>query len=223
MTIAFTHFATICNNYCMAYHGLVPEYIVQLRALRPIFKVAFPKLNLFISCRDEFMYLMGDEEGVIPLSQYRDSKHRFSYCREIGTSIEPPHAIFRLVDESIPNCKIAIEPRQPVSNRCLICPEGALPTKVFEDVTRLKAYAEQAGYRVKVAGSNLHPSKAQVDFRPGDGEKLSLVQKADWVIGVENEFLFEAVRLGIKTTLVPTGLGTSLYKFLCPAGEIFPV
>ena len=167
------------------------------------------------------MYLVAGEDRVVPFSEIRDRKSEFAYLREIGTSLESPHSIMRLIEESMPiDTGSMIEPRKIAYNHCLICPDGALPTKSLADVKRLKAYAETKNYRVKVAGSELHPGICQVDVRPVGGSKLELVSKVDWVIGVENEFLFEAIRLGIKTTLIPTGLGTRLYKFMCPHGEI---
>ena len=45
---------------------------------------------------------------------------------------------------------------------------------------------------------------------------------AGWVIGVENEYLFQAVFQGIKTSLVPTGIGTEFYKSLSD-GEIIDI
>jgi hypothetical protein len=48
----------------------------------------------------------------------------------------------------------------------------------------------------------------------------SLVDQAGWVIGVEAAPLFEAAARGIKTSLVPTGLGATIYQRMFPRGEI---
>jgi len=220
--IGLTHYAAIHNNYCLAYFGLVPEYVVQLRMLRPLFKSQFPELCLSIACRDELTYFLENEVDIIPYSMMRDRKNHFAYIREIATNLNSPHSLYQLTRESISELEIKGKHRHQVSNRCLICPDGAFPTKSYSDVNKLKTYAEMKNYRVCVAGSDIHPGPGAVDIRPVGKEKLALVAKADWIIAVENEYLFEGVRLGVKTTLIPTGLGTDLYRFLCPEGEIFP-
>jgi hypothetical protein len=220
MTVAFTHYAKVRNKYCYAYYGLVPEYVTQLRMLRPLLSRQFPDLTVFISCLDDFMYLMGDEENTITFTEMKENKARFAHIHEIGTSINPPHAIWQVIKDTVPDIKLDIQLREQHARRCFVCPDGALPTKSYQQVERLKAYAAGRGFTVKVVGSEVHPGHCQVDFRPVGAEKLALLEKTDWVIGVENEFLFEAIRRGIKTTLVPTGIGTELYKKLCPSGEI---
>ena len=47
-----------------------------------------------------------------------------------------------------------------------------------------------------------------------------MISQAGWVIGVEGAPIFEAASRGIKTSLVPTGMGTNLYSKLFPNGEI---
>ena len=42
----------------------------------------------------------------------------------------------------------------------------------------------------------------------------------DWVIGVENEQLYEAAAEGKKVTLIPTGIGENLFKKMFPFAEI---
>ena len=43
------------------------------------------------------------------------------------------------------------------------------------------------------------------------------------VVGVESPGLFLAAAKGLETHLVPTGVGTRLYKKLCPQGNIIEV
>lgn len=219
MSIALTHYAKVRNHYCLSYSGRLPDYVVLLRTIRPHLRTAYPELRLFISCRDELMYLMESEEDVIPYSTLHDRKYEFAYIREISTSVNPPHSILSLIEESIPGFKSGPVESKTSGRWCLVCPDGGLPTKGFPNSQKLKSYAEAKGYRAIVLGSDLHPGSAAVDSRPGQ-DKLAYLLDADWVIGVENEYLFEAVRRNIKTTLVPTGIGTNLYKLLCPHGEI---
>ena len=220
MSFAFSYYATIKNNLCLAYFGLIPEYVTQLRMAKTIFNQCFPELRIFIGARDEMAFLLDGEPDVIPFSEMEKNKYRFGYIRQIAASLQPPHSILTLLTESVPNPKYSVT-KQPVNfKQCLICPDGALPTKSYANVGRLKAYAERAGFTTTVIGSDIHPGSAIVATRLTGSQKLQAVQKCDWVIGVENEYLFEAVRLGKKTTLVDTGMGADLYRLFCPGGEI---
>ena len=44
-----------------------------------------------------------------------------------------------------------------------------------------------------------------------------------WAIGVENEFTALAPTQGIKTTLIPTGIGENLYKSLYCNLDVFKI
>lgn len=190
----------------------------MLRMLRPEMNKAYPHLRIFISCRDEIMYLLGDEPDVIGYSEIHDRKNEFAYIRELNTAVGPPHAVEVLLKDSLP--EFTPPPQAPLAGRrCLVCPDGALPTRSHQDANKLKLYAESRGYKATVVGSDIHPGPSPVDVRPGS-DKLKLLDEADWVVGVENEYLFEAVRRGMKTTLIPTGVGSNLYKLLSPFGEI---
>jgi hypothetical protein len=46
---------------------------------------------------------------------------------------------------------------------------------------------------------------------------------ASAVIGVENEYLFLAAGMGKDTYLVPTGLGTELYKKMFPENKVMKI
>lgn len=217
--IGLSHYSSIRNCYCFAYFGLVPEYLVQLRILRPILSQSRPDIELFIACRDEFAFLLEDEPNVITFSSFPANSHRFAYVRQISTNVDGEHSIYTIALESLKEpVQIPASPR--TGSRCLVCPDAALPTRSLSSTKEAKAYAESKGYSVQVVGSDIHNGKTPVDCRPSGADKLKLVRQSDWVIGPENEFLFEAVRLGIKTTLMPTGRGHELYRILCPKGEI---
>lgn len=219
MSIAFSYYAKIRNNYCISYYGLIPEYIVILRLLRPYMNKKYPHLKIFISCRDEFKYLLDDEPDVIGFSEIYNHKNNFAYIRELNTSITPPHALEVLIKDSLPDFKPDHISFNSNVKKCLICPDGALPTRSYQHSNKLRTYAESRGYKSIVVGSDIHPGSSQVDERPNNN-KFKFLDEVGWVIGVENEFLFEAVRRGIKTTLIPTGFGNNLYKLLSPFGEI---
>ncbi len=220
MSFAFTRYAKIRNNYCISYYGLVPEYVVILRLLRPYMNKAYPHLRIFISCRDEIMYLLEEEPDILGYSEIYDRKNDFAYIRELNTSTSAPHVMETLIRDSIPNF-IFERPEKPklISHHCLVCPDGALPTQSHPDSGKLCEYAESRGYKTTIVGSDIHPGTTKTNFRPGS-KKFKILDEVDWVIGVENEFIFEAIRRGIKTTLISSGLGNNLYKTLSPEGEI---
>jgi hypothetical protein len=45
-------------------------------------------------------------------------------------------------------------------------------------------------------------------------------ESAGWVIGVENEQLYEAAAAGKHVTLIPTGFGENLFKKMFPGAQI---
>jgi len=46
------------------------------------------------------------------------------------------------------------------------------------------------------------------------------LEQAGWIIGVESLKLYQGAIQGIKSTLIPTGVGTSLFKKLFPYSSI---
>lgn len=222
MSIAFTDFVKIKNNYCFAYYGLNPEYLIQLKIIKPYFLNLFPDLNLFICCRDDLLYLLDNENNVVPQSQIKEVKYKFSHIREISSNMQLPHPIKELIDECKTNLNFNFPSKNIETRNCLICPEGMPPTKPFSGINRIKSYVEQKGYKNKIIGSDLHYS-CSINLRPTGKDKFLLLDGIDWVIGVENEYLFEAIYRGIKTTLLTTGIGTELYKMFLPNGEIINV
>jgi hypothetical protein len=51
----------------------------------------------------------------------------------------------------------------------------------------------------------------------------SNIKNASLVVGVESVQLFEAAAKGIRTILVPTGVGENLYKTMFPGAETFGI
>ncbi len=220
MSIAFTYYARVKNKLCLAYLGLLPEYVTLLKLVRPCFKKVLPELELSICCTDDLMYLLEGEPDVIPHSQIRDRKTEFAYIREVGATMSPPHPIYEMLVQAGATSDINIKPRVVGTKRCLICPDGGLPTQPMKEVDRYREIASSRGYDVKIIGSDVHSNYQKPDMRPSGRAKVSLLETADWVIGVENEYLYEAVGRGVKTSLYPSGIGTELYRLLCPKGEI---
>jgi hypothetical protein len=219
MSVAFTYYAAIKNNLCLAYFGLLPEYVVLLKIIRPYIESKFPELKLFICCNDELYYLLHQEENILKHSEIKNQKNKFAYIREIKTTMHG-HAIYELLKESNLNFNVSICPKKENNRICYICPDGGLPTNSLHDVSKYRALAMMKGYHVQVLGSDLHRGSCKVDKCPVGQHKLELINSADWIIGVENEYLYEAASRGIKTSLCPSGVGTNLYKLLFPNNEI---
>ena len=198
----YDHYAKICNRYCIAYGGHCPEYLVQLRLLIPSLEKEFPDVQIHLAARDEFLYLFKSHKHVIPYSQVKNKKREFGYVRELVTGSR--HPVWQLLKES--DIKPSIEiPNIENSNRlCIITTKAVQPTKSMSDsqISQYTAEATYGGY--------------QVWLNPNAGA----LESAGWVIGVENEMLFEAAGMGIKTSLVPNGIGTNLYKLMFPMGEV---
>ncbi len=198
----YDHYAKICNRYCIAYGGHCPEYLVQLRLLMPSLEKEFPDVKIHLAARDDFLHLFKGHKRVIPYSQIRERKREFGYVRELVTGNR--HPVWLLLKES--DIKPSIEiPNITNGNRlCVITTKAAQPTKPMNErqISQYTAEATYSGYQVWV-----DPSKGALE-------------SAGWVIGVENEILFEAAGMGIKTSLVPNGIGTQLYQLMFPKGEV---
>ncbi len=104
-------------------------------------------------------------------------------------------------DSGVSNLEISITPKDSTT-RCLILTEGFYPTKnlTTDQINKISIFAEKSGYYVEINKE---------------------IRGAGLVIGVENPNLFKAASQGIKTMLVPTGVGTHLYKKMFPFNKIF--
>jgi hypothetical protein len=216
--LGFNQFTLVKNNYCLSYYGLLPEYISQLKILRQILKKTYSGTNLFISCRDEFLYLLENEENIISNSKIHENKNSFAYHREFYTRMNS-HSILEFAKECNVN-SVSRKEKEKTTGICLICPDGGLPTKSINKIDQLKDYAKKEGYSVIVVGSDLHLGETKVDVRPSESEKLKYIKRSDWIVGVENEFLFEGIFQNKKTTLIETGIGRELYQLLSNNKEV---
>ena len=198
----FTHYSKVKDKYCIAYGGHCSEYLVQLRLLRPLLEKEFPGVDIYLSGRDDFLHLLHGEKYVIPYSKVKDRKREFGYLRELVTG--KGHPVLQFLQESGINDPVSV-PTSPNHNKlCVLTTTAIPPTKPISEgqIAQLRSDAIYSGYQVLV------------DPEP------SVLESAGWVIGVENPILFEAAGLGIRTTLVTTGIGEKLYKLMFPKGEI---
>jgi hypothetical protein len=195
MSLPLNQYVKVKDRYCISYLGPSKEYIQLLSYLRPAIEAELPGIQIYLCCRKEFL---PNTERVFDLSELNKKKNEMAYIRELTCDLVN-HPIEMLINESLLKLNYWHPPILKISkgNRYVFCPNGTLPTKSL--------------------------TSKQVDLikkKLGPFEISNNIEDADWVVGVENECLFKAAMLGIRTTLVPTGLGTNLYKKIFPNGEI---
>lgn len=168
---------------------------MQLANIIPYLEVAFPNLNIYVCCRDHLTHLFKNKEKAIPLSEMKDQKYNFAVINEIKCNMQT-HPIEEFLNES--KIKFDKMPRvklQDIPRTAFVSPNSITPTRSLEqlEVEKLTAIIRANGYEITT-------------------EK----EEAGSVWGVENEDLFVAAFKGLPTFLVPTGVGTNLYKTLFP-------
>jgi hypothetical protein len=190
--IRFTDYAKISNNYCICYFGYSNEYLVQLRLLQPIIESKLEGLNIFLGCKNECVDILEGCEKTLVISDLKARKRDFAHIREIRFNGKD-HPIEHLMEEAdIDHCRLSIRNAQRTT-KCVICTKSHHPTKPLlkRQIQTLKRIAIDEGYEPMVDTD---------------------IDNAGLVMGVECQNLFEAASRGIETRLVPTGVGTRLYK-----------
>lgn len=189
--IPLSNYIAIKNKYCITYNGPCADYLIQLVNLRPIIEKQFPGLEVHISYADRFHYLLENEPRIIQFSKL--SQKEFSYIRELKTDMYK-HPVLELLEES----KITIPPNYfKITNdnrKCVIVPNGVCPpNSPIKNVKELHNMFTAKGYHVEIDSN---------------------VNDAGCVVGIESEKLYWAATHGIRTFLVPTGIGTRLYSMM---------
>jgi hypothetical protein len=195
-------YAKIKDRYCLLYLGFSWEYVVQLSCFLPLIEESLPGLDLHICCRDEVFHHFNNPK-IFPHAEFAEKKEDFAHVRELKCNMDS-HPVEDLLKESKVPCKPVVTPTVDLTIRCVICPDATLPTKPLESrqIEEIKGIA-----RLR-------------HFVPEVSENL---EGAGWVIGPENGVLFLAASKGIKTSLVPTGVGTKLYQKMFPNGEVLNI
>lgn len=198
--IPLPEYAKIKDNYCIAYYGNCKDFLIQLKVLRPFMESKFPGVKVFISCKDEFTYLFSNEPRIITKTELKDNRKQFGYIRELVCDMKS-HPIEDFMNESEIPCGPVEVVNKPDSNKCVILTNGVLPTKTLtaEQIKKAIKYAENKGFIPEINTS---------------------IDGAKYVIGVENEQLYEAAVKGSQVCLISTGLGENLFKKMFPDNEI---
>lgn len=203
MSISLPHYATIKNRYCICYLGSCNEYILQLLYLRSAIEKELPGIELWIAHKNEVSYLVKDYNKTISITKLQNNKRNFAYIRNLKCNMRD-HPIMELIEESEILLSSLVVPKSPRTTKCIICPKGFLPTRSMSPkiIEKIISHCVVKGYDVEIGTD---------------------IEGAGWVVGVENEQLFLAAFRGIKTSLIPTGIGTDFYKKLFSQGEILEV
>ena len=202
MSIRFDKYNQIKDNLCIVYNGHCPEYLVMLKLVRPTIMKSLPGLTIYLCGQDHFMYLLNDVENVVPISRL-DTRHEiFGYVKYVKPTMVSPHPIDVLLTESGIEMSIICKNAGSKSHLCYIFSKGELPTQNLteQEIDKCKKLAIGKGYEVQ-----LNPNHQQ---------------DVGWVIGVECLDLVDAASKGIKTSLIPTGIGEKVYHKMFPAMEM---
>lgn len=200
--IGLPEYAKIKDNYCISYFGYNKEYLTQLRLLRPQMEQYFPGIKVYLCCRDELHYLFHGEPRTLVKSKLFTEKNQFAYVRELSYT-EGEHPVEQLFIES----EIEIKPicySQSNGINANILTNGTFPVKSLSH--------KQIQFVINHAQSKNCHYEINKNFN-----------NFDWIIGVENEILYEAASSGKKTTLISNGIGDNLFKKMFPKSEILNV
>lgn len=206
--IPLPEYAKIKDNYCVAYFGHSKDYIIQMRLVRPLIERELPGTKVFICCRDEFMYLLGGQERVLPRSELQSSRSKFAYVRELLCDMQSNPVDQLLAESEIPYCEAATLQYAPADALlCRVFHFGQAPTRSLDgkELKRVLAYAQDR-----------FPGRMPVEM----GGKVS---HGEWVLGVECEATWEAASRGLPVTLLRTGFGENMFSKLFPKCEIISV
>ena len=200
--ISLTEYAKIKNKYCIAYFGHSKEYIIQLRLLRPLMEKKFPDIEIYLSSKDDMTYLFRNEPRTLSKTDLLENKKQFAYINEISYNGKN-HPIEKFMEDS----EIKIEPIvSEVSNfgNAVLFSQGSYPNKklCYNKIKSIINYVESRNCKVDIN-------------QP--------FENYSWVIGIENEQVYEAAALGKKITLIPTGIGENLFKMMFPCTEILNI
>lgn len=199
--IGLAHYARIMNNYCLCYLGYSEEYLLQLKLLRPYLEREFKGLNIYLACDERSFRILEGEQNVLTLKELTERKSEFCHIRKLGFN-GVDHPIEALMAEAgVKKYPVPVK-QVDLGYRVCMVTKGNHPTK---SMTTPHAIALMNHLRAKY--------KVEPEVNVG-------IRGANVVAGVECLEFFQAAHGGIHTILIPTGVGTRLYKNMFPKGEI---
>lgn len=185
--INFNEYARIKDRYCLCYFGPSDEYVVQLMLLRPVIERELPGLEIHIGCKDE----LANFPRSMKLSEIKVRRSEFAHIKDVRFNGKT-HPIEDLLNESnIQNWDVSVPIQEDHTVKCVVITRGNYPTKPLES-RQIEACRKMfKNYEVEIDGN---------------------IDHAGMVIGVESKELFLAASRGVRTKLIPTGIGSCLYK-----------
>ena len=159
-------------------------------------------ITIYIACNSDSIYLFEEKERILTKQQFETQKENFAFIKQINCNTIT-HPIEDLMDESkIPYLKIKTNKEN--FKECVLLTEGNFPTKNLEKekIEKIKSYLENKGISVSINES---------------------IEKFNWIVSVENEQLFLAAKENKKITLIPSGVGTNLFKKMFENAEVLNV
>lgn len=144
------------------------------------------------------MYLLDGEERIVAKEDLK--KEDFAYIRELSCDMTS-HPVEDLMMESKLPCGPVKTAQADETNKCVLLPSGIYPTKTLtgKQIQDVINYVDKQGKSLEINAN---------------------ISDAGWVIGVESITLFLAAAAGKRVTLIPTGLGTNLFRAMFPAAQI---
>ncbi len=188
--VPFEHYVKIKDNYCICYFGYCDEYLLLLELLLPKIEERLSGLNLFIGCKDNSINVLHNREKILPISTLKARKHEFAHIKEIQFDGQH-HPIEQLINEIGVDLKFNINRKVNKSKKAVIITHGIYPTNPMTMDQIKKASTKIKDLDIEINGS---------------------WRDANVVIGVESIPVIQAAMAGIRTILVPNGIGTEFYK-----------
>ncbi len=191
-------FVQVKDQVCIYYQGHSTEYIVQLRMLRKDLQDHF-NLNITLGCRSEYMEYL--DSPSIALTNLSEFKYQFGFVHEIVYNTQTQeNPVYNLI-EQIPIKKRPI--LGPITQNGIICYESNFPTEPLtkQQIEQLKQVVQKKGLKVIFIGNEMSVK-----------ERRELARKSGFVGGVECDMLYEAIDVGIPTSIFAN---SKIYETLC--------
>ena len=79
MTVPFTQYLEIKDNYCLAYFGEDIDFLNKMLDARHYIERELPGLQVFIACKDMFQRIAEDRANIILESKMMDYKGKMAH------------------------------------------------------------------------------------------------------------------------------------------------
>jgi len=81
--ISISEYSKVYNKICVFYSGKFIEVLKSLVIEVEEIKKFYPKIELFLACKDDLYYLLDKNSKIIKESELKKLKNEFSYIKEI--------------------------------------------------------------------------------------------------------------------------------------------